>query len=89
MPLTKDKKGEIIKKFQKEEKDTGSCEVQIALLTQRINELTEHCKSHRKDAHSRYGLIKLVGQRRRLLNYLARTDRKKYESILAELNLRK
>jgi small subunit ribosomal protein S15 len=89
MPLTKEKKGEIIKKFRKEEKDTGSCEVQIALLTERINELTEHCKSHRKDFHTRYGLIKLVGQRRRLLNYLSRTDRKKYEKILADLDLRK
>ena len=89
MPLTKDKKGEIIKKFQKKTDDTGSSDVQIALLTQRINELTEHCNTHSKDRHSRYGLIKMVGQRRRLLNYLAETDRKRYTKILEELDLRK
>ncbi len=89
MPLTKDKKSEIIKKFQKKADDTGSSDVQIALLTQRINELTEHCKTHSKDRHTRYGLIKMVGQRRRLLNYLAETDRKRYTKILEELDLRK
>lgn len=89
MPLAKEKKGEIIKKFQKKKEDTGSSDVQIALLTQRINELTEHCKTHPKDRHSRYGLIKMVGQRRRLLNYLAASDRKQYTKILVELDLRK
>ena len=89
MPLTKEKKGQIIKKFQKKQDDTGSCEVQIALLTQRINDLTDHCNSHKKDHHSRYGLIKLVGQRRRLLNYLTRVDRKRYTKVLEELELRK
>ena len=89
MPLAKEKKQVIIKKFQKKAEDTGSSDVQIALLTQRINELTEHCKAHSKDRHSRYGLIKLVGQRRRLLNYLAQTDRKRYTKILEELDLRK
>ncbi len=89
MPLTKEKKSDVIKKFQKKINDTGSCDVQIALLTERINELTGHCKVNKKDHHSRYGLIKLVGQRRRHLNYLARTDRKRYEKILEELDLRK
>ena len=89
MPLAKEKKQAIIKKFQIKNEDTGSSDVQIALLTQRINELTEHCKGHSKDRHSRYGLIKLVGQRRRLLNYLAQTDRKRYTKILEELDLRK
>ncbi len=89
MPLEKEKKVELIKKFQKKADDTGSCDVQIALLTGRINELTGHCKTHSKDRHSRYGLIKMVGQRRRLLNYLAQTDRKRYIKILEELDLRK
>lgn len=89
MVLAKEKKTELIKKFQKKRNDTGSCDVQIALLTARINELTEHCKTHTKDHHSRYGLIKLVGQRRRLLNYLATADKKRYNKILEELDLRK
>lgn len=89
MTLTKEKKGEIIKKFQKKKEDTGSCDVQIALLTERINDLTGHCKAHIKDRHCRYGLIKLVGKRRRLLNYLSRVDRKRYTQLLEELGLRK
>ena len=89
MPLTKEKKGQIVQKFQKKKEDTGSCEVQIALLTERINDLTGHCKSHVKDRHSRFGLIKMVGKRRRLLNYLATADRKRYGKILEDLNLRK
>lgn len=89
MTLTKEKKGEIIKKFQKKKEDTGSCDVQIALLTERINDLTGHCKAHTKDHHCRYGLIKLVGKRRRLLNYLSLVDRKRYTQLLEELGLRK
>lgn len=82
-------KSEIIKKFQRNEQDTGSSEVQIALLTDRINDLTEHFKVHVKDHHSRRGLLKLVSQRRRLLDYIKRTDISKYTSLIKELNLRK
>ncbi len=82
-------KSEIMKKFQRNESDTGSSEVQIALLTNRINELTEHFKVHVKDHHSRRGLLKLVSQRRRLLDYIKRTDAPKYLSLIKELNLRK
>ena len=89
MPLTKENKNQIIKKYQKKADDSGSSVVQIALLTQRINELTEHVKGHKKDHHTRFGLIKLVGQRRRLLNYLARKDKKRYTALLEELDLRK
>ncbi|QSX08604.1 30S ribosomal protein S15 [Alkalibacter rhizosphaerae] len=89
MPLEKQKKAEIIEKFKKSENDTGSPEVQIALLTQRINELTEHFKIHKKDHHSRRGLLKMVGQRRGLLNYLKKKDINKYREILEQLNLRK
>lgn len=89
MPLTKEQKLEIIKKFGKNEKDTGRTEVQVALLTYRINELTEHLKKNPKDHHSRRGLLKLVGQRRRLLNYLTRKDVNRYRELIKELGLRR
>ncbi len=81
-------KKEIIAKFGKDEKDTGSTSVQIALLTQRINHLNEHLKMHPKDNHTRRGLLKLVGQRKGLLNYLKKTDIEKYRSIASELGIR-
>jgi len=87
--LEKDKKQEIIKKFQVHENDSGSPEVQIALLTERINQLTEHFQIHKKDYHSRRGLLKLVGQRRRLLDYLKSRKAEKYRQIVKELGLRK
>lgn len=87
--MTKETKQEIIKKFGRDENDTGSSEVQIALLTQRINELTEHLKVHQKDNHSRRGLLQMVGKRRNLLNYLAKKDLPKYREIVEKLNLRK
>lgn len=86
--LTPEKKKDIISKFQQHEGDTGSPEVQIALLTTRINELTEHFKTHKKDHHSRRGLFKLVGQRRALLNYLKEYDFNRYRNIVNELGLR-
>ncbi|MDD6887140.1 MAG: 30S ribosomal protein S15 [Candidatus Aphodomorpha sp.] len=82
-------KQEIIEKFALHEGDTGSPEVQIALLTERINHLNEHLKLHKKDHHSRRGLLKMVGQRRGLLNYLKEKDIERYRAILASLNLRK
>jgi len=87
--LTPESKKEIIERFKIHEKDTGSSEVQIALLSNRINYLTDHFKVHKKDHHSRRGLLKLVGQRRRLLNYLKRTDKERYQKIIKELGLRK
>ena len=87
--MTKERKEEIIKKFGRETKDTGSSEVQIALLTGRINELTEHLKTHTKDNHSRRGLLKMVGKRRNLLNYLEKKNLVKYRKVIEELNLRK
>ncbi|MCJ7646330.1 30S ribosomal protein S15 [bacterium] len=89
MTLTNDKKKDIVKKFQIHEGDTGSAVVQIALMTERINDLTEHFKTHKKDHHSRQGLLKLVGKRRKLLNYLKVYDLKKYREIIDKLNLRK
>lgn len=89
MPLTKEKTEEIVKNFGANEKDTGATEVQIALLTRRIEELTEHFKTHAKDTNSRRGLLKLVGQRRRLLNYLKGRNLDKYRALLEKLNLRK
>ncbi|MDA8227135.1 MAG: 30S ribosomal protein S15 [Desulfitobacterium hafniense] len=86
--LTNEKKQEIITKFQQHEGDTGSPEVQIALLTERITYLTEHFKTHKKDHHSRRGLLKLVGQRRGLLNYLKKNDFNRYRNIVNELGLR-
>jgi len=87
--MTKETKQEIIKNFGRDEKDTGSSEVQIALLTQRINELTEHLKVHKKDNHSRRGLLQMVGKRRNLLNYLSENDLPKYREVVEKLNLRK
>ena len=83
------KKNEIIEKFKIHPTDTGSSEVQIALLTDRIQYLTEHFKTHKKDHHSRQGLLKLVGQRRSLLDYLKKKDIEKYRSLIKELNIRK
>ena len=85
----KDKKNTIIQRFQLHEKDSGSTEVQVALLTDRINQLTEHLKVHGHDHHSRRGLLKLVGQRRRLLQYLSKEDVNRYRQLIARLGLRK
>ncbi len=89
MALTSEKKREIIEKFKTHESDTGSPEVQIALLTARINEITEHLKVHKKDYSSRRGLLKLVSQRRRLLDYLKERDSQRYKKVIEELGLRK
>ena len=87
--MTAERKQEIISQYRRDEKDTGSSEVQIALLTERINELTEHLKVHVKDNHSRRGLLKMVGKRRNLLNYLAKKDVQRYRDIVEKLGLRK
>ena len=87
--MTKERKNEIIATFKREEKDTGSSEVQIALLTERIRELTEHLKVHPKDNHSKRGLLHKVGQRKSLLNYLAKNDVTRYQNVVKELGLRK
>jgi len=87
--LDKEAKQEVIQQFKLHEKDTGSSEVQVAILTKRINELTGHLKTHSHDFHSRRGLLKLVGQRRRLLAYLNKRDVARYRSVLARLELRK
>lgn len=87
--LTKEKKTKIIEEHKVHPKDTGSCSVQIAILTERINGLTAHFKTHKKDHHSRHGLLKLVNQRRRLLDYLKREDEKKYQEIIKKLEIRK
>lgn len=89
MVLTPEAKKEIIDQFKHHEKDTGSPEVQIALLSNRINYLTDHFKIHKKDHHSRRGLLKLVGQRRRLLNYVKRVNIKRYQSVIKRLGIRK
>ena len=89
MVLNPEGKKEIIDRFKLHEKDTGSPEVQVAILSNRINYLTEHFKTHKKDHHSRRGLLKLVGQRRRLLNYLRRMDVQRYQNVIKELGLRK
>lgn len=89
MALTAEQKRDIVVEFGNNEKNTGKTEVQIALLTKRITELTEHLKTHAKDHHSRRGLLKLVGQRRRLLRYLQETDLDGYRSVLEKLGLRK
>lgn len=89
MTLTAEEKSSLLQKFQTHEKDCGSAEVQIALLTKRISDLTEHFRTHSKDHHSRRGLMKLVGQRRRLLNYLNKKDPERYKKIIRDLNLRK
>ena len=87
--ISKELKSQIIEKYKRDEKDTGSPEVQIAILTERINELTEHLKVHKKDNHSRRGLLKMVGKRRNLLNYLAKKDIERYREIVKQLGLRK
>ena len=87
--ISKEMKSQIIEKYKRDEKDTGSPEVQIALLTERINELTEHLKVHKKDNHSRRGLLKMVGKRRNLLNYLSKKDINRYREIVGKLGLRK
>lgn len=89
MTLNADDKNEIVGQFGKHEKDTGSAEVQIALLTNRITYLTEHFKTHKKDHHSRRGLLKLVGQRKSLLKYLNNKDIARYRAIIKELGIRK
>jgi small subunit ribosomal protein S15 len=89
MPLTKEAKQEIVQKFGKAGGDTGSSQVQIALMSRRINELTEHLRRHKHDHHSRRGLLKLVGRRRRLLDYLQRTDLEGYRALIKELGLRR
>ena len=87
--MTKERKQELINLYKREENDTGSSEVQIALLTERISELTEHLKTHKNDNHSRRGLLKMIGKRRNLLNYLAEKDINRYREIVKKLNLRK
>jgi small subunit ribosomal protein S15 len=89
MTLTTDQKREVVQQFGKSAEDTGSPEVQIALLTRRINHLTEHLREHKHDHHSRRGLLMLVGQRRRLLNYLGRKDLDRYRALIQELGLRR
>ena len=87
--MTKERKTEIINTYKRDENDTGSPEVQVALLTERINSLQEHFKVHKKDHHSRRGLLKMVGQRRGLLNYLAEQDIERYRTLIKELGLRR
>jgi small subunit ribosomal protein S15 len=87
--LTQEQKAEIVARFGANEQDTGSTRVQVALLTQRINDLTAHLREHRKDHHSRRGLLMLVGQRRRLLNYMQRNDLEGYRALIRELGLRR
>ena len=89
MSLTKERKQELIGKFGRSDGDTGSAEVQVALLTERINELTQHLRSHGKDHHSRRGLLMMVGRRRRLLRYLERSDVERYRQLVADLGLRR
>src|SRR5688500_9379452 len=89
VPLTKEKKTELIGKYGRAPEDTGSTEVQVALLTERINDLTEHLRTHTKDHHSRRGLLMLVGQRRRLLQYLQKSDLDRYRALVADLGLRR
>ena len=89
MPLPKDVKSTIIAEYKRGETDTGSTEVQVALLTREISDLTEHMKEHRKDHHSRRGLLMKVGQRRRLLNYLKKEDVERYRTLIKRLGLRR
>lgn len=89
MALDKVKKEELVKEFGKDKNDTGSVEVQVAILTAEINELTEHMKKHIHDFHSKLGLLKKVGKRRSLLDYLKREDVKRYKSLIKKLNIRK
>jgi small subunit ribosomal protein S15 len=89
MPLTTERKGAIIQEFRRHEHDSGSPEVQVAILSDRIGHLTEHLRAHRKDHHTRRGLLKLVGQRRRLLGYLRATDFGRYATLIERLGLRR
>ena len=89
MPLTQERKAELTKQFGTNERDTGNTRVQVALLTERINQLTEHLRAHKKDHHSRRGLLMLVGQRRRLLNYVMKNDVERYRAIIAKNGLRR
>jgi small subunit ribosomal protein S15 len=89
MALVQEKKKELVQKFKRHDSDTGSPEVQVALLTERITYLTEHFKTHKKDHHSRRGLLKLVGQRRRLLDYLRTADQGRYKALIDQLGIRK
>lgn len=89
MALQKEQKEQVIKKYRQSELDTGSCEVQVALLTTRIQDLTHHFKDHKKDVHSQRGLVKLVNQRRKLLAYLKRTNNDRYVKLINDLGLRK
>ncbi len=89
MTLSKEQKQEVIKQYQLHETDTGSVEAQVALLTARINELTDHFQKHKKDHHSRLGLLKMVGRRRRLLEYLKKTELEAYRALIDNLKLRK
>ena len=89
MGIDKEKKQNIINEYKQHDKDTGSPEVQVALLSERISYLTEHFKTHKKDHHSRRGLLKLVGQRRRLLDYLKTVDQVRYKSLIDQLGIRK
>ncbi len=89
MPLVKDQKKKVISSFSRDKRDTGSAEVQVALLTERINSLSDHFKKNVKDHHSRYGLIKMVGRRKRLLTYLRQEDPERYQKLIARLDLRK
>jgi len=88
MSILKEKKTQLIDKFKKNEKDTGSAGVQVAILTERINNLTEHLKEHKKDVHCRRGLINLVGQRKRLLKYLYKVNQEEYGKLIKELKIR-
>ncbi len=89
MALTSEKKQEIVKKYQRDEKDTGSCEVQVAILTEEINQLTAHLKEHKHDYHSNRGLLRKVGQRRSMLAYLQKKDITRYRELIQKLGLRK
>lgn len=89
MSITKERKAELVGKYGKSDGDTGSTEVQVALLTDRINDLTEHLRDHKKDHHSRRGLLMMVGRRRRLLRYLEHSDLERYRTLVADLGLRR
>ena len=89
MPISKERKAEIVSETRLHETDTGSPEIQITLLTERINDLTGHMKNHKKDFHTRHGLLKMVGRRRRLLDYLKRNDIQSYRQIIAQLGIRR
>lgn len=89
MSITSEKKQKLIKEFQREKEDTGSPEVQIAILTERISALTGHMNAHKKDFHSRYGLLKLVSRRRKLLDYLNKRNPESYQELIKKLNIRK